>query len=133
MSDMPQMLSVAEARARILEHFQPLGRETVPIADAAGRVLGADVQASHALPPFSNSSMDGYAVRASEVAGAAPEHPARLAVSADIPAGAGEPAPLARGTAARIMTGAPVPAGADARVPVGDTDDRRERTVAPPP
>ena len=133
MSDMPQMLSVAEARARILEHFQPLGRETVPIAEAAGRVLGADVQASHDLPPFSNSSMDGYAVRASEVAGAAPEHPARLAVSADIPAGAGEPAPLARGTAARIMTGAPVPAGADAVVPVEDTDDSRERTGEPPP
>jgi molybdopterin molybdotransferase len=133
MSDVPQMLSVAEARARILEHFQPLGRETVPIAEAAGRVLGADVQASHDLPPFSNSSMDGYAVRASEVAGAGPGQPARLAVSADIPAGAGEPGPLAPGSAARIMTGAPVPAGADAVVPVEDTDDSRERSGQPPP
>lgn len=133
MSDMPQMLSVAEARARILEHFQPVGRETVPIAEAAGRVLAVDVQAAHDLPPFSNSSMDGYAVRASDVTGAGLEHPARLAVSADIPAGGGEPAPLAPGTAARIMTGAPMPAGADAVVPVEDTDDSRERTGQPPP
>src|SRR5229473_2113302 len=114
MRDMPQMLSVAEARARILEHFSALGSETVPIAESAGRVLARDVSATHDLPPFSNSSMDGYAVRAAEAAGATLSGPVRLTVSADIPAGAGLPAPLAIGTAARIMTGAPVPAGADA-------------------
>jgi len=133
MADTPQMLSVAEARARILEQFAALGSETVPIAEVAGRVLARDVSATHDLPPFSNSSMDGYAVRAQEVAGASPASPTQLAVSADIPAGAGLPAPLIAGTAARIMTGAPVPAGADAVVPVEDTDDRRERAGEPPP
>ncbi len=133
MSDRPQMLSVADARARILEHFQALGMENVPISASAGRVLAADVLATHDVPPFSNSSMDGYAVRAGETAGAGSAGPVRLAVSADIPAGSGEPLALAPGTAARIMTGAPVPAGADAVVPVEDTDDRRERAGEPPP
>ena len=133
MGELAQMLSVAEARARILEHFSPLGSERVPIDEAAGRVLASDVLAATDLPPFSNSSMDGYAVRTGEVAGAAETSPARLAVSADIPAGAGQPRPLAPGTAARIMTGAPVPAGADAGVPVEDTDDRRNRAGEPPP
>jgi molybdopterin molybdotransferase len=133
MGDTPQMLGVAEARARILEHFVALGSETVPIGESAGRVLASDVSATHDLPPFANSSMDGYAVRASEVAGASFAGPTQLAVSADIPAGAGLPAPLASGTAARIMTGAPVPAGADAVVPVEDTDDSRERAGEPPP
>jgi molybdopterin molybdotransferase len=133
MRDTPQMLSVAEARDRILEQFAALGSETVPLDESAGRVLARDVAATHDLPPFSNSSMDGYAVRAGEVAGATPAAPAPLNVSADIPAGAGMPAPLAAGTAARIMTGAPVPAGADAVVPVEDTDDSRERAGEPPP
>ena len=133
MTDTPQMLSVAEARARILERFSALGSETVPISDASGRVLASDIVAAHDVPSFRNSSMDGYAVRTSEVAGATSTVPTRLAVSADIPAGAGMPAPLAEGTAARIMTGAPVPDGADAVVPVEDTDDSRERSGEPPP
>src|SRR5712671_5400271 len=110
MAELAQMLSVAEARQRILEHFSPVGRERVPIEAAAGRVLAAAV-----------------------VAGAARGQPARMPVSADIPAGGGQPAPLALGTVARIMTGAPMPAGADAVVPVEDTDDRRERAGEPPP
>jgi molybdopterin molybdotransferase len=127
------MLSVAEARALILDQFAPLGSETVPLAQALGRVLAADVRADHAVPPFDNSSMDGYAVRAAEVAGAAPDRPVDLPVSADIAAGSGLPGPLRAGTAARIMTGAPMPAGADAVVPVEDTDDARERFSAQVP
>ena len=96
MSDQPTLLSVAEARARILEYFPALGMETVPISAAAGRVLAADVVATHAVPPFRNSSMDGYAVRAAETAGAMAAAPVRLRVSADIPAGAGEPCAHAR-------------------------------------
>src|SRR5258706_11020340 len=102
MSDLAQMLSVAEARARILERFSPLGSETVPIDQAAGRVLADDVVAGTDLPPFSNSSMDGYAVRASEVAGASQNQAAHLPVSADLPARGGQPAPLALGTRARL-------------------------------
>src|SRR5215471_17617394 len=122
MADKPSMLSVAEARARILERFRPLGHETVNLDDAAGRVLAADLVAGHDLPPFANSSMDGYAVRQAEVAAASNAQPLTMPVSADIPAGSGLPAPLAIGTVARIMTGAPVPPGADAVVPVEDTD-----------
>ncbi len=133
MGELVQMLSVAEARARILEHFSPLGSERVPLSEAAGRVLAGDVLATTDLPPFSNSSMDGYTVRAGEAAGASANSPVRLAVSADIPAGSGAPGPLAPGTAARIMTGAPMPPGADAVVPVEETDDQRERTGEPPP
>ena len=142
MKPLQQMLSVAEARARILDHFLPLDTETIAIAQAAGRVLAEEVIAPHDLPLFSNSSMDGYAVRVRDVAAASRDHPVSLRVSGDIPAGAGLPAALADSSAARIMTGAPVPAGADAVVPVEDTDDgwadahpspRQHGTGAPPP
>jgi molybdopterin molybdotransferase len=133
MSDVAQMLSVAEARDRILDNFQPVEIEEVPVGAAAGRVLGRDMAAPHDLPPFANSSMDGYAVRAAETAAASTSGPVTLPVSGDIPAGGGMPPALAPGTAARIMTGAPIPAGADAVVPVEDTDDDRERVGRPLP
>ncbi len=122
MSAPKPLLTVNEARARILEHFAPLNTEDVPLTSAARRVLAADLHAPHDLPPFANSSMDGYAVRTAEAG-----QGATLPVSADVPAGSGIPAPLAVGTAARIMTGAAMPPGADAVVPVEDTDDQRER------
>ncbi|TWG99576.1 molybdopterin molybdotransferase [Nocardioides sp. J9] len=102
--------------------------ERVPLADAGGRVLAEPVRAGEPLPAFDNSGMDGYAVRAAEVAGATPESPVRLPVAGDVPAGApvGE---LAPGTTVRIMTGAPVPRGADAVVEVEVTDGGTE-TVA---
>ncbi|MEP7357666.1 MAG: gephyrin-like molybdotransferase Glp [Anaerolineales bacterium] len=133
MTDLPQMLSVAEARDRILEYFSPVEIEDVPVGEAAGRVLARDMRAPHDLPPFANSSMDGFAVRAAEVAAASQAGPVTLRVSGDIPAGGGMPPALALGTAARIMTGAPVPAGADAVVPVEDTDEDRERAGRPVP
>jgi molybdopterin molybdotransferase len=133
MKTLSQMLSVAEARAQMLGHFHPLALETISITQAAGRVLAEEVTATQNLPPFNNSSMDGYAVRLSDVAGATPEHPAALHVSGDIPAGSGMPPALAEGTAMRIMTGAPMPEGAEAVIPVEDTDDRRDHVGAPPP
>jgi molybdopterin molybdotransferase len=123
-----KLLSVAQAQARILEHFGPLPAETVPLAACAGRVLAEAIVAPHDLPPFANSSMDGYAVRTAEVT-----PPVILPISGDIPAGGGMPSPLAPGTAARIMTGAPVPPGADAVIPVEDTDDHRRHAGGPPP
>jgi molybdopterin molybdotransferase len=122
------MLSVAEAQARILEQVAALGLEEVSLRDAAMRVLGVDVTAPHDLPPFANSGMDGYAVRAAEAPAGA-----TLPVSGDIPAGSGAPPALAAGTAARIMTGAPMPAGADAVIPVEDTDDGRRDASGPLP
>jgi molybdopterin molybdotransferase len=99
-------------------------RPAVPVAlaDAQGLVLADDVVAGLALPVFDNSAMDGYAVRAEEVAGATSEHPVLLEVAEDIPAGRVDELTLQPKTAHRIMTGAPVPAGATAVVPVEDTD-----------
>lgn len=90
--------------------------------EVLGRVLAHDVVAPGPLPRFRNSQMDGFAVRAADVASAAPGAPVTLPVAGDVAAAPGEPAPLEPGTAVRIMTGAPVPDGADAVVPVEDTD-----------
>jgi len=87
--------------------------DTVPLREALGRGLAADVAAPLDLPPFANSQMDGFAIRSADV----PDGGAELRVVAPVPAGA-EPAPLRPGTAAPIMTGAMIPAGADAVVPI---------------
>jgi molybdopterin molybdotransferase len=91
--------------------------ERVALADALGRITASPVESPIDLPPFRNSQMDGFAVRAADIADA----PVELPVAGEIAAAAGVPAPLAPGTAVRIMTGAPVPEGADAVVPVEDT------------
>jgi len=119
------MTTVEEHRAVVASLLAPVPAEEVALYDARGRVLAADVVAGTALPSFDNSAMDGYAVRAAEVAGA----PVTLPVAFDIPAGRTDVPPLPPGTVARIMTGAPVPAGADAIVPVEQTDGGTE-TVA---
>lgn len=92
------------------------------LADAEGLVLAADVTAGVSLPAFDNSAMDGYAVRADEVASAMPGQPVKLIVAEDIPAGRTDTPTLRPGTAHRIMTGAPMPVGATAVVPVESTD-----------
>ena len=115
-------LSVDEALARILERIHPLPDEERPILDALGAVLAEDVRAANDVPPFANSAMDGYAVRASDVAGASPQREVRLPVRLDIAAGDAAERPLAAGAAARIMTGAPLPRGADTVVRFEDTD-----------
>lgn len=116
------MLGVDEALKRILCELKPLAAESVALEESAGRVLVADFHAPGDLPPFANSSMDGYALRAADVNAASESHPARLEVVLDIPAGAAPGGALAAGQAARIMTGAPLPDGADAVVPVEETD-----------
>ncbi|WP_344099330.1 molybdenum cofactor synthesis domain-containing protein [Myceligenerans crystallogenes] len=98
-----------------------VGAQLVPVGDALGRVLAGDVLAPEPLPRFRNSQMDGFAVRAADIAGATVGAPVILPVAGEIAAGSAA-APLAPGTAVRIMTGAPVPAEADAVVPVEDTD-----------
>ncbi len=117
------MLSVSEAQQAILANIKPLDPETVPLLEALGRVLAEEVVADTPLPPFANSAMDGYAVRAADLIGATPEHPVHLPVVADIPAGHPSDVELAAGTTARITTGAMLPRGADSVVPVEDTDD----------
>ena len=94
-----------------------LSRVEVPLAMARGLVLAADVVAPHPVPPFTNSAVDGYAVRASDTASV----PVELTVTGALAAGVASSAVVAPGTAVRIMTGAPVPSGADAMVMVEDT------------
>ncbi len=121
----PQLLSVADALERILSEFRPLEVEEIPLEEADGRVLARDIRAPLDLPPFDNSSMDGYALRAADVAAAGPQNPVALRVAGDLPAGRAPAVQVGPGEAARIMTGAPMPAGADAVVPAEDTDQGR--------
>ncbi|WP_326566592.1 gephyrin-like molybdotransferase Glp [Amycolatopsis rhabdoformis] len=130
------MISVDAYRESVTELLGRTPVTTLPLADAAGLVVAADVHAGVSLPPFDNSAMDGYAVRAADVAEAGPESPVTLPVADDIPAGRVDVAPLEPGTAHRIMTGAPMPPGADAIVMVEDTDAGTETvriTKAPAP
>ncbi|GAB39804.1 MULTISPECIES: molybdopterin molybdotransferase MoeA [Gordonia] len=116
------MRSVAEHQKIVSELFGPPETVRVAVADALGMATVDDSVAAFAMPAFDNSAMDGYAVRATDIAGASAAEPIRLPVVDDIPAGRTGLVTLAPGTAARIMTGAPMPDGADAVVPVELTD-----------
>jgi len=99
------MISVEEARRRLLAPLVPLGAEQVAVSEAAGRVLAEDVAARRTQPPWDVSAMDGYAVRAGDVASV----PARLKVVGSVPAGQAYGGTVGRGEAVRIFTGAPMP------------------------
>ncbi len=117
------MRTVEDHRAAVADLFTQMPVEVVPLAQARGLVLAQDLAALTALPPFDNSAMDGYAVRAAD----ATQVPVTLPVADDIPAGRTSVTPLQPGTAQRIMTGALLPPGADAIVPVEHTDARTDR------
>ncbi|MFZ5863950.1 MAG: gephyrin-like molybdotransferase Glp [Nitrospirota bacterium] len=125
----PGLLAVDAALKTILSAVRPLGSERVPLREALGRVLAADLCAPRDVPPWDNSSVDGYAVRAANVASADQERPAALAVIEEIPAGCMPTRTVSDGQASRIMTGAPMPAGADAVVMVEDTTLDGERVL----
>ena len=114
--------SVSEHLEDILATVRPLEPIELQLLDAQGCVLVEDVTVPVSLPPFDNSSMDGYAVRVADVAGASEEYPAVLTVVGDVAAGEAELLHVGPGQAARIMTGAPLPPGAEAVVPVEWTD-----------
>jgi molybdopterin molybdotransferase len=114
--------TVEDHQRVVRDLVRPRAPVEMPLADAAGLVLAADVYAEVALPQFDNSAMDGYAVRAADVAAASPANPVMLPVAEDIPAGRGDELVLRPGTVHRIMTGAALPVGADAVVPVEATD-----------
>ncbi|MEO7410597.1 MAG: gephyrin-like molybdotransferase Glp [Sphingomicrobium sp.] len=120
-------VTVAEALEAILAYFTPLEAVSAALPDALGLVLAEDVSSDMDIPPFDNSSMDGYAVQAGDTANASDVAPVHLKITGYLPAG-GAPGPNDRvqpGTAFRIMTGAPVPPGADAVVRFEDTSDGR--------
>jgi molybdenum cofactor synthesis domain-containing protein len=104
------MIPIGEAIQTVLRHTSQLEVESVSLNDALGRVLAEDVIADRDLPPFARAQMDGYAVRAEDVA----TPPARLRIAGESAAGRGWHYEMKPGEAVRIMTGAPVPAGADA-------------------
>lgn len=115
-------ISADDYRARLLADLTPTATVRTQLGDAVGMVLAKDLLAREQIPPFTNSAMDGYAVRADDVAGASAEHPVVLPVADDVPAGRTDRLTLVAGTAIRIMTGAPLPDGADTIVPVEATD-----------
>ncbi|WP_257311008.1 molybdopterin molybdotransferase MoeA [Geothrix fuzhouensis] len=116
------MTTPAEALQSILTRVAPLPPRTLPLAEALGLAAAEAITSTEQVPPFTNSAMDGYAVRAGDLAEASPEHPVRLRVLGDLAAGATADQAVAAGTAWRIMTGAPLPEGADSVVPVEDTE-----------
>jgi molybdopterin molybdotransferase len=119
---MAALLPVAEARAAVLaEVAGPLPAERVPLDEALGRVLAVEVSSAEDVPGWDNSAMDGYAVHASDTAGAGEGSPATLRLAGESRAGSPAGAELAAGEAFGISTGAVVPAGADAVVRVEDT------------
>ncbi len=116
------MISVEEAQARVLAEVSVLGVEHVMLLDALGRALRQDVVAKRDTPEADNSAMDGYAVRAGDIAAATSSNPVELRVVEDLPAGVIPSRTVDAGTAIRIMTGALVPSGADAIAQVEITD-----------
>jgi len=119
---------VAQHLADVLSLGRPLAVTEVPLAQARGLTLGADVPARLSIPPFTNSAMDGFAIRAADV-----QPGISLPVLGDIPAGCTTPPPLRPGTALRIMTGAPLPPGADAILQVEFTENSDQNMLLDPP
>ncbi|HEY6692446.1 MAG TPA: gephyrin-like molybdotransferase Glp [Solirubrobacteraceae bacterium] len=119
------MISIERALELVLDGLEPLGAETIPLADAAGRVAAAPAASAVDLPPFDRSAMDGYAVRAADTAPGAP-----LRLVGGVAAGEVAAAALEPGTAARISTGAAIPPGADT-VLQSELAEERDGSVAP--
>ncbi len=116
------MLRVGEASERILAEIRTLAAEKVSLRAALGRVCSEDILATVTMPPWSNSSMDGYAVRSADITPVMKGERVTLRVVGTIAAGDRAEQPLKRGQAMRIMTGAPVPGGADSVIRKEDTD-----------
>ncbi|HNG58033.1 MAG TPA: molybdopterin molybdotransferase MoeA, partial [Solirubrobacterales bacterium] len=116
------MITVTEHLNRILAMVPVLEVEKAGLAEARGRFLASPVTAAIPVPPWTNSAMDGYAVRFDDLAGASQQSPVTLRVVGDLPAGTGEDPAIGPGEAVRIMTGAPVPAAADTVIPQEMTD-----------
>jgi len=126
-------LSVEDAQAAILSHVFRLALESVPLADAAGRVLGEEIVAPADLWPFPRAAMDGFAVRAADTVQASADHPRPLRILGAVRAGDVPDRPVTAGTAIRIATGAPIPDGADAVVPIELVTVEADTVLVPAP
>jgi len=116
------LLSVEEAREKVLSQIQPLAPLQLPLVEAFGCVSAEDVVATKDLPEFASSAMDGFAVRASDVAGATPTSPVELKIVGRAMIGRLPETTVGGGEAVRIATGAPIPGGADAIVPIENAE-----------
>jgi molybdopterin molybdotransferase len=116
------LVTVEEARSAVLAEVESLHGEPVPIEHALGRVSAEEVRATSSIPPFDNSAMDGYALRAEDAAGASPEAPVELPLAGESRAGHPWEPPLNGGEAVAISTGAALPTGADSVVRLEDTE-----------
>ncbi len=117
------LVPLDQAKAHVLANVAPLAPLTVPVGSALGLVAAESVPASSPFPPFDNTAVDGFAVRAADVSGASPSTPARLRIVGTAAAGAAPATPVGAAEAIRIMTGAPIPEGADAVVMVERTSE----------
>ena len=113
---MPEMISLEEARELVLSRVEALPTETVPMLDAVGRASAADLFSDIDVSPFAHAAMDGYALRAEEIAAASEDAPVELDVIAEVAAGDWFEGAVEPGQCVRIMTGAPVPTDVDAVV-----------------
>ncbi len=129
------MIPLGDAQAHVRSAIDTLPVVSTPIADAVGLVIAETVTSPEAIPPFANTAMDGFAIRAADLAAATEAAPVELPIVATIAAGATAPRRLASGEAMRIMTGAPMPEGADAviMVELTESDEGRVRCRAAVP
>jgi molybdopterin molybdotransferase len=129
------LVTVDEAREKVLSAVRPLGSLQVPLTEAYGCVLAEDVVADHDLPAFASSAMDGFAVRSSDIAAASPDSPIELKIVGRALIGRRPESTVGGHEASRIATGAPIPAGADTIVPIENAEVLGEvvRIVEPAP
>ena len=120
------LIAVDEARARVLDSVSSLAPLQLALTDAHGCVSAEDVVAAESLPAFASSAMDGFAVRASDVAGATPQRPAELKIVGQALIGFRPETTVGGGEAVAIATGAPIPSGADTIVPIENADVQEE-------
>ena len=122
-------LGLEQARSRVFRQASPLEAHRIPIAESVGHALAEQLIATATLPPWDNSAMDGYAVRAVDIVGASRGTPAELTVIGVVRAGQPPAVDVGPGQAVRIMTGAPIPAGADTVIRVEDSDAEADSGV----
>ena len=127
-----EMITVEEARERILGHFDLLDAESELLLESFGRVLAEDIYSTIDIPPLDNSAMDGFAVQAKSTENGTHSSPNVLRVIGEVAAGYLTKEVVTPGTAVRIMTGAPVPKGSDAVVRFEDTDEQKRKTAGLP-
>jgi molybdopterin molybdotransferase len=125
----PKLISIEEARGRVLAEALALPAESQPLAQALGMALSEEIVAPHSVPPFDNSAMDGFAVRAVDTVDATADKPVRLTIANTLAAGHVADRPMSADEAVKIMTGAPIPEGADSVVQMEVTEEKAGKVL----